>query len=45
MDIGKEKEKITVEPLKDPVPQRQPAPSPEPQKVPQREREKVPAGA
>jgi hypothetical protein len=36
MDIGKEKEKITVEPIKSPVPQKEPAPVPvkEPRKEP-----------
>lgn len=45
MDIGKEKEKITVEPLRSPVPSREdPRPEqPTPAPVPQREREKVPA--
>jgi hypothetical protein len=40
MDIGKEKEKITVEPLRNPVPGQEPAepagpePKPAPKKVP-----------
>lgn len=46
MDIGKEKETITVEPITTPVPpKRTPAPEPErvPEKAPAREPEKVPA--
>jgi hypothetical protein len=31
VDIGPEKEKITVEPLEDPVPREEPAPSREPE--------------
>ena len=34
MDIGKEKEKITVEPLRDPVPKRDPVPTPPPERQP-----------
>jgi large repetitive protein len=35
MDIGKEQKKITVEPLEDPVPNREtPEPTPEPEPIP-----------
>lgn len=45
MDIGKEKEKRTIEPAVDPVPRKEPAPAPEPkQPTPEREPEKVPSG-
>lgn len=47
MDIGKEKEVITVEPLEEPVPaRREPAPSEparEPVTTPEKEKELVPA--
>jgi len=44
VDIGKEKRRIVVEPLEEPVPgrERQPAPTPEPREVPAREPAKEP---
>lgn len=36
MDIGTEKETITVEPIENPVPAKEPAPAPEPEPVPER---------
>ncbi len=43
MDIGPEIERITVEPLEDPVPRENPAPTETPAEV-EPEREAVPAG-
>lgn len=37
MDIGKEKRKITVEPLREPAPSREPEPMPTPEPLPERE--------
>ena len=42
MDIGKESEPYVIEPLEDPVPNREPAPAPE-EPVYAPDREKVPA--
>ena len=39
MEIGKEKETITITPIENPVPHREPAPQRKPEKVPSRERE------
>ena len=44
MDIGTETERITVEPLEDPVPREDPAPAETPAEVEPAEREAVPAG-
>jgi hypothetical protein len=41
IDIGKEKEKITVEPVIDPVPQRAPEPAKEPVTIPEPKKEPV----
>jgi hypothetical protein len=46
MDIGREREKIYVEPLEEPVPARQPEREPDPEREPARhvpDREPVPA--
>jgi len=42
MDIGKEKRTITVEPITEPVPKREPAPTPPPP-MPKKKPDKVPA--
>lgn len=42
MDIGKEKEKITVEPIVNPVPEPTPEPQPEPAEQPAKQPEKEP---
>jgi hypothetical protein len=44
MDIGEEKRKIVIEPLENPVPQREPVPGREPVPEPRRKRDAVPAG-
>jgi hypothetical protein len=41
MEIGKEKEKITVEPIRNPVPSKEPVPEREPVKTPEPKKEPV----
>lgn len=43
MDIGEPQRIIRIEPVENPVPEKEPVKTPEPEKVPEREPEKVPA--